>query len=54
MFVPLVRLHVHVQPVLPNLIKNDYKIVIHKLNQDMTVLKNITITQYLVITMIGS
>ena len=36
-------LYVHLHPVLINLINNGYQIMIHKLNQYMTVLKTITI-----------
>ena len=42
-FVPFIRLYVNVNPVLLNLIKNDYQIMIHQLNQYMPMLKTGTI-----------
>ena len=53
-FVPFIRLYVHVQTVFINLINNCYQIVLHQLNQDMLMLKTVTIKKYFGITTIGS
>ena len=46
--------HVYVQPVLLNLINIGYQILLYHLNQGMPILKIVTITKHLNITMIVS
>ena len=54
LFLVLVGLNVHVHPVFINLINIGYQLLLYNLNQGMPVLKIVTITKYLNITIIAS